>query len=93
VTFELMTAGNRIEAVLLATEVPPEQIKEIYRILPEHYRLFPLLSKRWHLWGVITHEDWHIAQLARIPMTRPKKTLRLSFSDMEARAASFPRRD
>jgi len=93
VNFELVTAGNRIEAVLLSQSVPPEQIKAIYRILPEHYRLFPMLAKRWHLWGVITHEDWYCQQLARVPMTRPKQTLQLSFADMESRAASFPRRD
>ena len=76
-TFELIESGFRIVAILLPSEVSPEQCRVLYKLLarrPEstvEARLDMDLSKRWNLWGVMCDPNWATEQKKLKPMFRP----------------------
>lgn len=79
-TFEVIESSIRIEAILLPSQVSPEQCNVLYKLLHPSARLDAALSQRWHLWGVMCSPDWASEQLHRAPMIRPRGQI-LAFLD------------
>lgn len=78
-SFELITQHGRPIAALVPRDVNDQQLAIIRGLLPEQSFFQQPLSVRWSAGRVISTNDWACDQLRRIPMTRPKQTIKLAF--------------
>jgi len=79
-TFELITEHGKAVAALLPRQVMlAGQLGVIYAMLSPQACLSVELANRWNVYAVACDPDRARAQLRRIPMTKPKNTIKLSF--------------
>ncbi len=72
VTFDLVSEHNRPVAAILPQPVTGAQSRVIYQLLPREATFQEALASRWNVSAVYAPPAWAKAQLARVPMTRPK---------------------
>ena len=81
IPFEIVMHSVAPIAILVRNVKPldPAQIKFLYSLIPAFSFNNALLAKRWKYDLVACPPNWATDQLSRVPCTKPKNTIRLSF--------------